>query len=302
MQGSGARHGQHEDDRLGPVGDRGQCVEGQGREALDRGDPLLPGAPCRPGRPDQQVPEDVAGPAVRVCHHQALYGRRCRARRHADVRTAPLFCRGVHVRSAMAVDRPDPRMIPEPSGGWSEPMELWELVARESCRDTLAQYTHAGDRFLLEEFAAAFCEDGVLEIRGSEPITGRPAIIERFGGRSSRARAPVKPHVSSRPAPRGGSSVTTSPTSGSKLVSPTRPSSRATSPSSPRSVPTTWAATGTGSFPSGSGGSSRIASSRRTGAHPTRPSGGPVASSAMRYDRGGVQKLCGVCFSVLQGS
>jgi len=64
-------------------------------------------------------------------------------------------------------------------------MELWELVARESCRDTLAQYNHAGDRFLLEEFAAAFCEDGVLEIRGSEPITGRAAIIERFGGRTA---------------------------------------------------------------------------------------------------------------------
>jgi hypothetical protein len=61
-------------------------------------------------------------------------------------------------------------------------MELWELVARESCRDTLAQYTHAGDRYLLEEFAGAFCEDGVLEIRGSAPITGRTAIMERFGG------------------------------------------------------------------------------------------------------------------------
>jgi hypothetical protein len=64
-------------------------------------------------------------------------------------------------------------------------VELWELVARESCRDTLAQYSHAGDRFLLEEFAAAFCEDGVLEIRGSGPITGRAAIIERFGGRTT---------------------------------------------------------------------------------------------------------------------
>ncbi len=68
-------------------------------------------------------------------------------------------------------------------------MELWELVAREECRDTLAQYNHAGDRFLLEEFAAAFCEDGVLEIRGSEPITGRAAIIERFGGRATAAEA-----------------------------------------------------------------------------------------------------------------
>jgi len=61
-------------------------------------------------------------------------------------------------------------------------MELWELVARESCRDTLAQYTHAGDRYLLDEFASAFCEDGMLEIRGSAPMQGRQAIMERFGG------------------------------------------------------------------------------------------------------------------------
>jgi SnoaL-like domain len=61
-------------------------------------------------------------------------------------------------------------------------LELWELGAREACRDTLAQYTHAGDRYLLDEFVGAFCEDGVLEIRGSAPITGRAAIMERFGG------------------------------------------------------------------------------------------------------------------------
>jgi hypothetical protein len=61
-------------------------------------------------------------------------------------------------------------------------MEHWELVARESCRDTLAQYTHAGDRFLLEEYVAAFCEDGVLEIRGTKPIHGRAAILDRFRG------------------------------------------------------------------------------------------------------------------------
>ncbi len=64
-------------------------------------------------------------------------------------------------------------------------MELWELVVRESCRDTLAQYTHAGDRFLLDEYAAAFCEDGILEIRGTEPARGRAAIIERVGGATS---------------------------------------------------------------------------------------------------------------------
>jgi hypothetical protein len=68
-------------------------------------------------------------------------------------------------------------------------VELWELSAREACRDTLAQYSHAGDRFLLEEFAGSFCEDGILEIRGSEPITGRPAIIARFGGPATATKA-----------------------------------------------------------------------------------------------------------------
>ncbi len=71
----------------------------------------------------------------------------------------------------------------------SEAMELWELVVRESCRDTLAQYTHAGDRYLLDEFAAAFCEDGVLEIRGSAPLNGRRAIMERFGGATAALQA-----------------------------------------------------------------------------------------------------------------
>ena len=67
-------------------------------------------------------------------------------------------------------------------------MELWELTAREACRDTLAQYTHAGDRYLLEEFASAFCEDGVLEIRGAAPLQGRAAIMERFGGTGEATR------------------------------------------------------------------------------------------------------------------
>jgi hypothetical protein len=61
-------------------------------------------------------------------------------------------------------------------------MQLWELVARERCRDTLAKYTHAGDRFQLDEYVSAFCEDGVLEIRGAAPLVGRAAILERFRG------------------------------------------------------------------------------------------------------------------------
>ncbi len=35
---------------------------------------------------------------------------------------------------------------------------------------------------MLEEFAGAFSEDGVLEIRGQEPLRGRAAIVARFGG------------------------------------------------------------------------------------------------------------------------
>jgi len=68
-------------------------------------------------------------------------------------------------------------------------MELWELIARECCRDTLAQYSHAGDRYQLEDFAGAFTEDGLLEIRGQEPLRGRAAIIERFGGASAATTA-----------------------------------------------------------------------------------------------------------------
>jgi hypothetical protein len=71
-------------------------------------------------------------------------------------------------------------------------MEVWELVVREACRDTLAQYTHAGDRFLLDEYAAAFCEDGVLEIKGSPPVAGRAAIIELIAGTTGPQR-PVQP-------------------------------------------------------------------------------------------------------------
>src|SRR6185312_11655062 len=68
-------------------------------------------------------------------------------------------------------------------------MDLWELVAREQCRDTLAQYSHAGDQYQLDDFAGAFCEDGVLEIRGQPPLVGRAAIIGRFGGATAAQQA-----------------------------------------------------------------------------------------------------------------
>jgi len=59
-------------------------------------------------------------------------------------------------------------------------MEQWELSARESCRDAIAGYTHAGDRFLMDRYVGVFTADGVLEIRGQEPLVGREAIFDYF--------------------------------------------------------------------------------------------------------------------------
>lgn len=61
-------------------------------------------------------------------------------------------------------------------------MELWELVAREHIRDSLARYNWSGDSFRLEDLAGTFCEDGELEIRGLAPLCGRAAIVTFLGG------------------------------------------------------------------------------------------------------------------------
>ena len=61
-------------------------------------------------------------------------------------------------------------------------MELWELAARERIRDTLARYNWSGDAARLDELAQTFCEDGELELRGSDTVRGRAAIVELLGG------------------------------------------------------------------------------------------------------------------------
>jgi SnoaL-like domain len=61
-------------------------------------------------------------------------------------------------------------------------MELWELAARERIRDTLARYNWSGDALRLDELAETFCEEGGLELRGSEPVCGRAAIVGLLGG------------------------------------------------------------------------------------------------------------------------
>ncbi|OBF11748.1 nuclear transport factor 2 family protein [Mycobacterium sp. ACS4331] len=59
-------------------------------------------------------------------------------------------------------------------------MEHWELTARERIRDTLARYTWSGDAGRVDDLAATFCTDGVLHIKGEEPLRGRAAIVERL--------------------------------------------------------------------------------------------------------------------------
>ncbi len=74
-------------------------------------------------------------------------------------------------------------------------MEMWELVARERIRDTLARYNWSGDAGRLDGLAETFCTGGVLEIRGLEPLRGRTEIVSFLGGVIVAGKPDVKPVV-----------------------------------------------------------------------------------------------------------
>src|ERR1700739_2295241 len=59
---------------------------------------------------------------------------------------------------------------------------MWELVAREQIRDTLARYNWSGDAGRVDGLAETFCTDGVLEIRGLQPLRGRAEIASLLSG------------------------------------------------------------------------------------------------------------------------
>ena len=82
-------------------------------------------------------------------------------------------------------------------------MDASEIVARESIRDTLSRYTFCGDRGRLEELAACFARDGVLELADGWTARGRDEIQART--RSSlpaddgaRRRPLLRHHLSSQ--------------------------------------------------------------------------------------------------------
>jgi hypothetical protein len=56
-------------------------------------------------------------------------------------------------------------------------MEPWEIEARLAIQQTIARYTHAGDSGRSTDFAEAFTADGVMEVYGEAPISGRQAIV-----------------------------------------------------------------------------------------------------------------------------
>jgi SnoaL-like domain len=77
-------------------------------------------------------------------------------------------------------------------------VKMWELVAREQIRDTLARYNWSGDAGRLGGLAETFCADGVLEIRGFEALHGRLAIVAFLGRVTAKPAAgggAVKPIV-----------------------------------------------------------------------------------------------------------
>lgn len=59
-------------------------------------------------------------------------------------------------------------------------MSAREATDRVAIRDTLDRYNLAGDRGRLDDLAACFTEDGVLEIRDDWVARGRAEIIQRL--------------------------------------------------------------------------------------------------------------------------
>ena len=59
-------------------------------------------------------------------------------------------------------------------------MTLDELLAREAIRDTMAKYNVSGDRLKIDDYAACFTEDGIMEGEHKDP-----ALAFRYEGRET---------------------------------------------------------------------------------------------------------------------
>jgi hypothetical protein len=61
-------------------------------------------------------------------------------------------------------------------------VDPWELLARESIRETVASYAHFVDSGRFDEVVALFVPDGVLEVKGRERAVGHDGLHAFFQG------------------------------------------------------------------------------------------------------------------------
>ena len=75
------------------------------------------------------------------------------------------------------------------------------LLARERIRDTIDRLAWSADALRLDDLAGCYCPDGVLAIRGREPVRGREAIAAFIGGvgAPTEARLPEGPRGPEEP-------------------------------------------------------------------------------------------------------
>jgi hypothetical protein len=78
-------------------------------------------------------------------------------------------------------------------------MDLAEVIARASIRDTLATYNHGGDAGDLTTLARCFAPAGVLELIGGENATGPAGVIALLSSVTSSEGKPWRWHEPSQP-------------------------------------------------------------------------------------------------------
>jgi 3-phenylpropionate/cinnamic acid dioxygenase small subunit len=61
-------------------------------------------------------------------------------------------------------------------------MELWQLVAREHIRETIASYAHLVDSGRFDDVVALFTTDGALEVQNGESARGHDGLRAFFTG------------------------------------------------------------------------------------------------------------------------
>ena len=93
-----------------------------------------------------------------------------------------------HRRARPLARRPRRRgLIRTGTSNGGAPMEVWELIARESIRDCIARYNANGDSGRIDQMVEVFAPDGIMET-GSGRYVGRDAIHAFMSSVADRGR------------------------------------------------------------------------------------------------------------------